>query len=274
MTRLLVVFVACIFLSGGCRENPLIPEEPQLVLQAYLYADRPVTDVGVMLSNLLSSSDLSNTPISDASVVLWKDGARYQLTASTQTQGNHYYAGTNLSVRSGDRFRIEVSRNGITAFAETDVPQKPVNVSTSHRTLTFVRSTFTTPFGMTMEIVNTSDTMMVLWNNPEKHPYYVVVESADPNSQPLRSDTVMSRRFRFVTEPTINDYFRILPVNIAYTGIHKVTLYRVNQEYVDLYKSRQQDSRSLNEPLTNIRNGLGIFTAFSSDSLFVTVVLE
>lgn len=274
MTRLLVVFVACVFLSSGCSENPLIPEEQQLVVQAYLYADQPVMEVSVMLSNLLSSSDSTNAPISDASVELWKDGSRYQLTATTQTSGNYHYAGTNLSVQSGDHFRLDVSRGGITASAETVVPQKPVNASTSHTTLTFVRETFVTPFGMTMEFVNTSDTMMVLWNNPEKHPYYVVVESADPNPQPLRSDTVMLRRFRFVTEPTTNNYFRIPPMNINYTGVHKVTLYRVNQEYVNLYKSRQQDSRSLNEPVTNVRNGLGIFTAFSSDSVFVNVVLK
>jgi hypothetical protein len=53
-----------------------------------------------------------------------------------------------------------------------------------------------------------------------------------------------------------------------------VRVYRVNKEYADLYRSRQQDTRSLNEPLTNVQNGLGVFSAFASDSVAVFVVLE
>ncbi|MBC8181278.1 hypothetical protein H8E88_09140 [candidate division KSB1 bacterium] len=45
-------------------------------------------------------------------------------------------------------------------------------------------------------------------------------------------------------------------------------VFRVNQEYGDLYQSRNQDSRDLNEPLTNIVNGLGVFSAFNCDSVF------
>jgi hypothetical protein len=53
-----------------------------------------------------------------------------------------------------------------------------------------------------------------------------------------------------------------------------VKVYRVNQEYVDLYENRQQDSRNLTEPLTNIKNGLGIFTAFSYAQAYFYVKKE
>jgi hypothetical protein len=46
----------------------------------------------------------------------------------------------------------------------------------------------------------------------------------------------------------------------------------VNQEYADLYENRQQDSRNLTEPLSNVNNGLGIFTAFSYDVAYFEVV--
>jgi len=55
---------------------------------------------------------------------------------------------------------------------------------------------------------------------------------------------------------------------MTHLGKHRVKVYRVNQEYADLYQSRNQDSRDLNEPLTNIVNGLGVFSAFNSDSVF------
>jgi len=46
-------------------------------------------------------------------------------------------------------------------------------------------------------------------------------------------------------------------------------VYKVNQEYADLFVFGTQDSRNLNEPLTNIKNGLGIFAGFSSGWLIL-----
>ena len=48
-------------------------------------------------------------------------------------------------------------------------------------------------------------------------------------------------------------------------------LYRVNEEYADLYEGLNQDSRDLNEPPSNVRGALGVFSAFSADSAFFEV---
>jgi hypothetical protein len=259
----------------GCQENPVIPEEEQIVLQAYLYANEPVTEITVMLSGPLSSSDTVNTLISTANVLLYKNNTSYQLTSSVQDPGKYYYAGNDLSVLSNEHYKIEVHSNGLISTAETTIPLKPENISANISTMTFTKETMTTPFGGTRDRITTSDSLVVSWSNPASEAYYVVMESIDPNRQVLQSDTMfqfMNRRF--VTEPITEDHYRVFDQDIKYTGRHKVTVYRVNQEYVNLYKSRQQDSRSLNEPLTNVKNGLGIFTAFASDSLFINVVLQ
>jgi hypothetical protein len=261
--------------ASGCSNNPVVPEEKNLVLQAYLYANEPVTDITVMMSNPISSSDTSNELVSGANVVLYKNGATYQLTSSSSSAGKYVYLANDLQVQSGDQYTIQVSFEGITASAETEVPQKPVGLSTNTSSITFTRETVTTPFGGTMDRITTSDSLIVSWGNSTGAAYYVVMESVDPNRQSIRSDTFPSfANMRFVTEPTTDDRYRAFEQDINYTGKHKITLYRVNQEYVDLYKSREQDSRSLNEPLTNVKNGLGIFTAFASDSLFINVVLQ
>jgi hypothetical protein len=102
------------------------------------------------------------------------------------------------------------------------------------------------------------------------------VENADSSQQPLSSDTLGNFNFsrRFVTAPTTNNHYQVPQSDFNYIGKYKITLYRVNQEYVNLYATRQQDSRALNEPLTNVKNGLGIFTAFASDSTFIDVELQ
>lgn len=271
------IFLICVLILvlSGCEKNPVIPEDEQIVLQAYLYTNEPVIDITIMLSRQLSSSDTVNTPISTANVILYKTNLSYQLTPSTQDPGKYYYAGNNLSVFSNDQYKIEVHYNGMISTAETTVPLKPQGLSANISVMTFKKDTGTTPFGGPRDRITTSDSLVVSWNDPTSDAYYAVVESVDPNRIVLQSDTML--RFmdrRFVTEPIMEDHYRVFDQDIKYTGRHKVTVYRVNQEYVNLYKSRQQDSRSLNEPQTNVKNGLGIFTAFASDSLFFNVVLQ
>ncbi|MGA9364501.1 MAG: DUF4249 family protein [Bacteroidota bacterium] len=274
MKQTIAALSVLLLAACGCSENPVLPEEQNLVLQAYLYADEPVTDITVMMSRPISSTDTSNELVSEANVTLYKNGVAYQLTASS-SPGKYAYIGSDLQVQSGDQYTIQVAYDGITASAETKVPPKPVGLSTNTPTITFTKETVSTPFGGAMERVTTSDSLIVSWSNPTGAAYYVVMESIDPNRQSIRSDTLPSfANMRFVTEPTTDDQYRAFEQDINYTGKHKITLYRVNQEYVDLYKSREQDSRSLNEPLTNVKDGLGIFTAFASDSLFIDVVLQ
>jgi hypothetical protein len=275
MYKIIWVAAFLMLIVAGCKDNPSIPEERQLVLQAYLYADQPVTEITVMESRPVSSGDASNDLISDASVVLQKGSVNYTLTPST-TAGKYFYAGNDLHVSSGDQFAIAVGANGMSASASTVVPEKPSGLASNLATMTFTYDTATTRLGDIRIRVTSTDSMVVSWSNADERPHYVMIESIDTARQLLRPDSLAfgERSFRFVTEPTTTSSYRVNQSAIQYTGRHKVVLYRVNQEYVNLYTSRQQDSRSLNEPLTNVQNGMGIFTAFASDSLFINVILQ
>ena len=78
----------------------------------------------------------------------------------------------------------------------------------------------------------------------------------------------------FVSEPSNENSYEISYTSVSHYGRYSIRVYRVNQEYADLYTSRQQDSRDLNEPLTNIINGLGIFSAFNSREMFINVIRD
>ena len=78
--------------------------------------------------------------------------------------------------------------------------------------------------------------------------------------------------FEMVTQPTNGSYYAIVPLQLKYYGTHRIIITSVNDEYVNLYSSLNQDSRELNEPYSNVTNGLGIFTAFNSDTLYLEVV--
>jgi hypothetical protein len=113
----------------------------------------------------------------------------------------------------------------------------------------------------------------ITWVNGDNSAYYVTLENVDTTLQQIGTGFPFGRFNRIVSIPTISDEYMISLINVTYYGQYKAKIYRVNQEYVDLFSTRQQDSRDLNEPLSNIVNGLGIFTAFNSDSVFFRVVV-
>jgi hypothetical protein len=117
----------------------------------------------------------------------------------------------------------------------------------------------------------------VAWSNPEGEYFYVLVENKADNPEDIEfgfpAFSGKPRNFRFLSRPFITDTYIIrVFVSVQQYGTHRVKLFRVNQEYADLYENREQDSRNLTEPLTNVQNGLGIFTAFSSDEAYFEVV--
>jgi hypothetical protein len=268
----LILILAALHLS--CNKNPIVPEETQMVLRGYLYENKPVHDIQITSSISIASGDTTYPPISNATVILTKNGTRYPLSPDVAQPGYYYYAGNDVSVNVGDDFTIDVDHNGQHVTAETVVPQKPVQVAISVSTLRFQRDTIETPFG-TRTTVTGLDSAIVTWSNQAGDYFFITTESVDPSRQLLRDSTSGGMfSFRSISQPTNRASFRINDNSILYTGTHILRVYHVNKEYADLYRSRQQDSRVLNEPLTNVKNGLGIFTSFASDSLYFTATLD
>ena len=116
------------------------------------------------------------------------------------------------------------------------------------------------------------------WKYDSTSLFYVVVENVEQNPDSIDSfggfRGGLGGLGRFMSTQTSQNEYRIQRFSLSYYGRHRVTIYRVNQEYADLYGSRLQDSRDLNEPLTNIVNGLGVFSAFNSVKAEFTVEQE
>jgi hypothetical protein len=259
MRRLIGVLVAI-----GCRTSPTVPYHAQLVVRGYLYAHQPVTDIEVTSTVPLSSSDTVGTPITDATVTLVKHGVRYALTPTTSAAGYYHYAGADLAVAVGDTFDLAVLNGGRTATARTTVPPAPTGLALSSTQLVIDTTRLTAP-----------KSIVVRWSNAPTNYYVTVVNSAEANPAKipgLPSGGGMTTSTLFISAPTQDDSAVLGPSSVHYLGRQRVRLYRVPPEYAALYHSREQDSRDLNEPATNVHGGLGIFSAFAGDSAFFTVI--
>jgi len=266
--NLLILLIGTISIVGCSTESPLISEEEGLVIWAYLYTGEPVNSVRLTATISLDSEESDPPPINDAFVNLIKDGKRFELVPSPGDSGFYHYEGTDLTIETFDEFSIEVEYLEKTATARTIVPEAPVGVQISSSTM--VIPDFSNRASLIAWRQSENREIIVTWENDDDDFYFVTLENVE--SDPVQIESFFNQRVREFVFPPINDdtYSIRLPM-ITHLGRHKLTVYRVNQEYVDLYESRNQDSRDLNEPLTNIINGLGIFTAFNSDSTFITI---
>jgi hypothetical protein len=251
-------------LFAACESEPFAPPADELiVVQAFLYAGEPVIDVRLSEVIPLGSTDSVGAPITDARVTLVRNGVPYLLMASPGDSGFYHYPGTDLVVSEGDQFELVVVREGTTVTANTTVPRAPASISLSSSEV--VRPTF--EFGQFPDF--SQATLTVHWDNPGGDLYFVAYRNieADPDSVEdggLFGGGFQRRLGRFMSQPTSGDSLTINAMSLTHYGEHEVKVYRVNTEYAQLYESRLQDTRDLNEPATNIQNGLGVFSAFAS----------
>jgi hypothetical protein len=245
---------------AACETDPFSPAtDERFVVQAYLFAGEPVTDIRVTSILPLGSTDSLDPPINDAVVTLSKEGERYSLVPTPGNSGRYHYPGADLVVAVGDVFDLEVTARGITATARTTVPPPPDGLNLS-----------TTELRMPSFGFGDSNQLVVRWPNPNGDWHFVAYQNVEPDPEPVAPDPFHPAPARIVLEPTAADSTVIRPWGLTHYGRYDVKLYRVNTEYAQLYVSRQQDTRDLNEPATNINNGLGVFSAFSSRGDFFT----
>ena len=263
----IAIGLAVAALLASCDTSPTTPGgSVEAVIEAFLFAGEPVTDVRITSTVELGSADTVGVGINDAEVVLIKGGQRYELTVGAENDGYYRYTGLDLAVNEGDVFDLEVSYARGVATARTVVPARPDTLTLSADSLVIPSFGFG---GFDPAIFNTR--LIARWPNPSGNLFYVTIEVVDKSPTEIGGRAQGGFR-RFIFPPVAADSFAVAPFSLAYYGLHEVRVYHVNTEYAALYESRLQDSRDLNEPATNIRNGLGVFSAFSSRTVFFRAV--
>ena len=261
------VFAALAAVAGtgaaGCTDDPMAPldDARQVVVEAYLFAGQPVRDIR-LTETVPLGEDPALAPTVDDAVVRLIRGTSVWPMSRLDEPGMYGYPGDDLDVRPGDSFRIEVDAFERTATGETVVPGPPAAVEMDKRVLEVpVFGVGQRPGGGPQGL-----RLTVTWENPEGRYHFVGVESLDPDAESIFPDFIRDRigGFRFRSPPTREEFFTIGLQLLEDMGPHQAIVYRVNEEYADLYEGRVQDSRDLNEPPSNISGGLGIFSAFHS----------
>ena len=250
----------------------IAPVPDVFVVQAFLFVDEPVTDVTVTGVLPIDADSTEVAPvISDAAITLVRDGVRFELLATSGEPGYYSYPGNDLLIGVGDIFQLEAVVDGKMATAETVVPLPPVGLALSEDNLVAPTPGGGGRGGRGGAAARQAG-ITAKWSNSDRRLHFVVIDNIELNPEILPTTEIFSRfAARIVTQPTAADSSVVRILTLTHFGRHRLKLYRVNDEYADLYEGLEQDSRDLNEPPSNIHGALGVFSAFSADSAFFRV---
>jgi hypothetical protein len=254
-------FLFFLIIFTGCEEfHNKSSFQDVFVLQGYLYQDKPVS--GIQLTKILpfESEDTIFINIPDADVYIEWEGQQFHLEADSS--GLYNYPFDDLKIIERNSYLITITYEGKTLSAETTVPERPAGLTLSADTI-FINDSLT-PWQMREQENNSIE---VTWENPDNDYFYVTVENLEENPESIDIGFVPPQgmsNFRYLSQPYKTDMYILgFLSSIQQYGKHKIKVYRVNEEYACLFENREQDSRYLTEPYTNVKNGIGIFTAFS-----------
>jgi len=263
----------------ACHEENLNDiAENQFVVEAFLYAGEPIDDIRIKTTFPLADVEDTSDPINNAEVTIIKEGQRYPLVSSG-SDGYYHYPNDDITVQTGDLFDLEVVYNGITATAVTTVPSPTTGLRLSQDSIKVPQLPLNQGREAIVEAIGNfmrASRIEANWDNPGEDLYFMVVESVSDTIDPIFPGQVIEAlsRFRFVSEPTAESSLIFLAGSLVSFGVYEVKVYHINNEYAALYENRQQDSRDLNEPPSNVQNALGVFSAFNSQNAFFEVVRE
>ena len=239
------------------------------VVEAFLYAGSPVDDIKIT-EVIPFASDITDNEVNGLDIEITWNGNSFPLVNAESGGGNYYYPGDDLEVISGETYEINFMYEADTISSFTRMPYAPTGLDLSTDSLGLPQ--IIDFFDIRDLAQNQNNRINVEWDNPKGDYYFLVIENVESNPEPIDLNDILPFNFEFVSTPTQDNFFTLIPF-IHYTqfGTHRIILYRVNEEYALLYETIEQDSRDLNEPFTNIINGVGIFSGFASDTVYLEI---
>lgn len=246
-------------------------DQQTAVVEAYLVANQPLDSINIHQSFSFAQTDSNIIQLDQLSVLVSSDQGTYEL----ENLGDGYYGRPEILVEQDQNYQLEFLWNGEWVSAQTYIPEKTeAYLSTPEIEMEKITSGF---FGGGFSPVDLID---ITWENPSGDYYYVVLKNIEEDPEYINENILNfdlqnggRRRFFTISEPQANDFYTIDPRReLTQFGTYEIIVFRVNPEYAALYESSSNSSLSLEQPPTNVVNGLGIFTGLNSDTLYLEVL--
>ena len=249
----------------SCSEELIeLAETKTTIVEGYLSAGNPIDSLRVTQSISLGQVEEVIT-LDDLKVTISGGNTEFDLISI----GNGFYQNANHIIKAGANYQLEIERGDNIISAETYVPENnAASISKSQVELTKIEAGVFPSGGIVIP-----DPVEVTWNNNDGDYYFVLVKNIETDPEYVNENIAQFEgQLQFITEPQISNIYVIRAQrDLMQFGTYQIIVFRVNPEYAALFDSSGASTLSLEEPPTNIINGLGIFTGLSSDTLYLEV---
>jgi len=257
---IIVLIITVVSFVSSCKKDVVNSAYvAKAVVQAYLVPGQ-VMCVYLKQEILIGSTDTTTHTIDGLDVKVTCLG----ITDHLKSIGKGLYVDSTNKVVAGQTYNLDFTYNGKEITASTIIPAKPAAVTISGTTLSIPANTFD---------VSSVTPLTLSWSNPNNGYYMVLTQltnSADTLS-PIDTSMHFHRHSFFRDQPMQTSSSQINPRDFSYYGNYYVILYNLNADYAELYNQTGNNSQNLTKPITNINNGLGIFSGMNTDTIAVLV---
>ena len=262
-----IFWIGILLFSMACsKETDNNSSADKIVVESYLEAGK---DIKVKLSRLIpydgSYSDPNDISIENISIQYHEQ--EYPLVADIEYPNTYICHDSALHIISQEVYALSIQYKDANLRAETQIPLQAIGLHLS---------TYNYYIDPNAGMGVPQEPLSITWSKTSQVYYQIAIEYLEETYDPIREsmDETTYDDFRCVsTEPVEGESYDLnTRKQLMFYGRYKLSLYSINQEYVDLYEKIGQNSLNLSEPLTNIENGLGIFTGLNVVTTYFNVL--
>jgi hypothetical protein len=264
MKHILIPAAISFLLMTSCSKDLIVPLDSDsiAIVESYLYEGDSVIKVKVT-KVLPFSEDTLDATVYISGLSLQVNG---RLLSETEPGIYTFELGTDR-IQADSSYTLKFKFQDDTVYSSTTIPAKPTNFSISATSITTERITSTGGFpGGPMDDVD------LTWDNDDESYYYLTVEYLE-NTRDYINSSMEDYDLPLIQSisPLQSAGTRLGLRNLQFFGHYRIVLFKVNKDFADLYQHITSNSNNITNPVTSIRNGYGVFTGMSSDTVLFLV---
>jgi len=263
------IFIPILLLTLGlltsCSKELITPITPDnvAIVESYLYAGDSV--ITIKVTKILPFSE----DTSEATEYITGLHLTINDIALTETGSGIYTLQLgNEQIQPGESYELKFLYASDTVSSTTIIPDKPMNFSISSNEIYTDRITSS---GGGMPSGPPADLTLSL-ENTDKSYYYVLIQYMESERDYINyqsesldlSDTTS-------ISPMNTSETRLGTRNLNFFGSYRIILFKVNDDFADLYQQSSVNSNNITNPVSLINHGYGVFTGMASDTVYLEV---
>ncbi|NVO19928.1 MAG: DUF4249 family protein [Bacteroidetes bacterium] len=260
-----ISLILMLIILVSCTKDLITPLDADkiAVVESYLYAGDSIIKVKVTKVLPFSEDTLDATE--------YITGLHLQVNGADLTEsepGIYTLDLGNKSINPDSTYYVKFRFYDDTISSSTVIPAKPTGFSLSATTVYTDRITSTSGFpGSPMKDID------LTWDNDDYSYYYLTVEYLETTLDYINyAMEAYDLPLAESISPLQSAGTRLGMRNFEFFGRYRVVLFKVNKDFADLYQHLTSNSNNITTPVTTIKNGYGVFTGMSSDTVYIQVL--